>query len=648
MRVIFLRQQSEILGQIYDKQVDSCYLIGKNALNCTLFQDLMFFFLPLLNDMKNIVVSLPLCLATMAAILGVSSQAQAGSLTTEATNSGTYLRTGSTTFTKVTGTNGSGYLTGRVVANQENRSYFVFTIDPDMSKANRTILSAVLTLANPNPQGADLSTGRTLSITNVTTAINTLTTGGTNTVNQGVFNDLGVTGTGNQVYGTTTVASTPVVSSVAVNLNQNNILTTIKNRAGAQLAFGSAITLNGTAVNQSIFSGTTASNSRQLTINFADAFLGTNGNQQFGNILIGQSNNKTVTLTNTGEVGSTLTGAIGPSSDPTILSSLSPGQTVNFSLASGASQDRTFIYTPTVRGSNQTTIGVLSNDIDTNILFTGRGVAPENEILQSNTNVGDVRIGTSKTATVQVQNIGDGNTSGQAEVISNLNGTSSLGGSSVNFQATSGSAGNFSLTDNQTRNFDIVYTPTTHGTESELLTLAFTNGSDDGTNQSQTKNFSITGTGVGPAFQSGSPPNSTLDFGQVDISKTKMLDLVVSNVTQDESSVESLTGLTILNAFFEGPDADLFSLLNFMPGVVIAKGNSLPLQVLFNAQSNGSKNAILRIVTDQGVAFQQVGDSFTYNLTATAVPEPSSLLGMGIFVTTGMLLKRKRHPFNKG
>ncbi|MEA5535301.1 choice-of-anchor D domain-containing protein [Crocosphaera sp. XPORK-15E] len=592
--------------------------------------------------MKPIFVPFSFCLTTMIGMLGMAHQAQAGSISLDATNSGNYNQNG-TTFTQASTTS---YLTGRVTNPQENRSYFVFTIPANMSQASRTILTATLTLANPGT-GTN-GTGKTLNITNVSSGnITNLINngGGTNTGRQTIFNDLGATA-GN-IYG-----STPVItgSPVSFNLTQAGILTDIRNRAGQQFAVGGALTgLNTTTTNQTIFVGSTATptSNRQLTITFADAVLGTSDDQQFGNVLIGQSTNRTLMVTNTGETGSSLTGSIGPSSDGEILSTVSPGQPLNFSLGAGVSQSRTYRYTPTVRGLDSTTIGIISNAGNSNILFTGTAVAPLNAVTPITPDVGFVRIGTNATARVGLQNLGDGNLSGQG-AISNLNGTSSLTGSSANFLPTAGSVGSLSLTDNVNRNLDFQYTPTTSGPETQVLTLNFSNGSDNGTNQTQTKTVNLAGYGVGPAFQSGPTPDSTLDFGKVYIHKTEMLDLVINNGTQDPTAVDNLTGLTLLNAFFEGPDAQFFSLANFVPGTVLSKGENLALKLLFNSNINGPKNAVLRILTDQGAAFGQAGQTFSYNLTATAIPEPSSLLGIGVFATTGMLLKRKRDPLNKG
>ncbi|ACK65619.1 protein of unknown function DUF1555 [Rippkaea orientalis PCC 8801] len=591
--------------------------------------------------MKVFVPNLPLGLLTVSSILGISSQVLGATLTLNATNAGSYRFNGTSSYTQ---TSTSSYVTGRTTNPQENRSYFVFTIPSSMSQSNRTILGATLTLVNPtNGSGANL-TGKTLNITNFTGNINNLISngGGTNAGRQTVFNDLGTTGTGNVVYGSTTFDVLPT-SPISINLSQNSILTDIRNRAGQQFAIGAALTGLNTTNNQSVFVGSSSAtpSNRQLTITYADAFLGTNGDQQFGNVLIGQSASRTLTVTNNGETGSTLTGLIGASTTSTIQPT---SGTSSFSLGSTQSSTRTFTYTPTVRGSNQTNIAITSNDTNTNPLLTGIGVAPQNVITSSNLDAGLVRIGTSSTVGVTLQNIGDGNLSGQG-AISNLNGTASLTGISSNFIPTAGSVGNLSLTDNVSQNIEFLYTPTAKVAETQELTLAFSNGSDNGTNQAQTKTFALSGTGVGPAFQSGPVPNSTINFGTVPIHSTVTLPFVITNATQDPIDPNndlSLTGLTLLNAFFEGPDADLFFLSNFTPGTVLARGESLFLDIGFTAGTTGPKNATLRILTDQGAAFGQVGEDFSYNVTALAVPEPSSLLGLGAFLTSGILVKRKR------
>jgi hypothetical protein len=392
--------------------------------------------------------------------------------------------------------------------------------------------------------------------------------------------------------------------------------------------------------------------SRQLVINYADAQAATNGNQQFGNVLVGESRSLNLTVTNTGDAGSKLTGSIGNSTESTITPT--SGSQAFTNLGKNQSATRTFTFTPTRRGEKQTTINVSSNTKDgiSNPKFTGIGVAPVNTVQPSSVDAGYVRIGSEKTLAVEVRNDGNGNLSRpagqvQANDVSNLNGTVSLVGNSSDFNPKPGATGSFSLRDNVAKNLDIVYKPTTRGPQTNQLRFDFSNGSDDGTNQSQTRIASLAGFGVGPTYSSQLPPNSLYDFGKVNGGAFKILPFSISNITQDPTDVKELTGLSILQAFIEGDDADAFELLDFTPATVISKGGLLDLGLKFSSfGATRLKNAVLRIVTDEGAGYGQLGNTYSYNLQGFAqVPEPSTtgaLFGLGSLGTILATLKKKR------
>lgn len=118
----------------------------------------------------------------------------------------------------------------------------------------------------------------------------------------------------------------------------------------------------------------------------------------------------------------------------------------------------------------------------------------------------------------------------------------------------------------------------------------------------------------------------------------------VSNVTTDIGP-DALTGLTLLDAFFEGSDAGLFSLSGFNPGMVLSGGTSSLFDILFTpGGSHGPKTARLIFVTDQNAAFGTEGDRFGFDVVAHATPEPASLtlLGLGIVGAVPVLRRNMR------
>ncbi len=230
----------------------------------------------------------------------------------------------------------------------------------------------------------------------------------------------------------------------------------------------------------------------------------------------------------------------------------------------------------------------------------------------SNTNFGNVRVGTSGTASVTVSNTG---ASG-----STLTGTiGSASGSE--FAPTSGNQ-SFSLGYNQSASRTYTYTPSARGTDSTNVSIT-----SDGGNATKT----LTGTGVSPVYSSSVAPNTTIDFGTVDKDQTLSRTLTIQNITPD-ADLGNLTNLTLISATISGADASYFSLANFTPGMVLSKNGSFDLGITVNNPDHlvSMRYATLTIVTDVNSAFGVAGNVYTYQLQAYTVPEPSTCIFMSL------------------
>jgi lysophospholipase L1-like esterase len=160
------------------------------------------------------------------------------------------------------------------------------------------------------------------------------------------------------------------------------------------------------------------------------------------------------------------------------------------------------------------------------------------------------------------------------------------------------------------------YTPTDRGSDLQYVVLTSDSGSPG---------LTLQGQGVGPQFEASV---SLLDFG----SAAGSLPLEIANASTDANGGnQNLTNLTLLSAEIVGPDAALFSLSGFLPGMVLSKGQLANLLVEFAGGSAGTKSATLVLQTDEGAALGALGATFTITLMAT-VPEPSSLLLMTLGV----------------
>jgi hypothetical protein len=270
------------------------------------------------------------------------------------------------------------------------------------------------------------------------------------------------------------------------------------------------------------------------------------------------------------------------------------------------------------------------------ITLQGQGVAPVVSLNTGSTNAGNVRIGTTGSAQLTVNNTGDGNLSGAGDV-SNLHG--SVGSGSGAF---SGSGGTFDLADGGSQPFAYTFAPTTHGGASASVNVSTTNGSSDGHNAASGPTpVALSGTGVGPTYHASVAPGGTLSFDDVTHDAT----LAISNTTTD-AALGSLTDLTLLSAHLGGPDAGMFSLLGFVPGTLLSKGDNFDLNLAFTG--TGAHTATLTLTTDEGAALGASGDVFTYTLAADTVvtppvPEPGQLsLLLGGLVGMGAMLRRRK------
>lgn len=345
----------------------------------------------------------------------------------------------------------------------------------------------------------------------------------------------------------------------------------------------------------------------------------TTPNLDFGNILVGDSGARSLTISNSGEANSLLHGTIGGASGE-----FTPGGAQGFSsLEAGDTLNRGYTYTPANRGSDVGNVAVTSEAGSGSVALSGTGVAPVNQV-SGDGNAGYVRIGTSDSVSATVQNVGDGNLSGQGATSNLLGSVASASGEFA------GGGQAISLTDGLSVDLSFDYTPADHGADSQAVNLNFSNGSSDGSNASQVVALDLSGTGVGPVFNSSIGPGATIDFGEIFGLTGVELTLDISNIETDLALGDNLQGLTLVNAYITGGEADLFSLTGFTAGTVLSAGatESQTLTIRYDPTGNFTLDeATLVIVTDVNAAFGESGDSFTFGLQGQGgIPAPASLM----------------------
>jgi len=250
--------------------------------------------------------------------------------------------------------------------------------------------------------------------------------------------------------------------------------------------------------------------------------------------------------------------------------------------------------------------GVLSQQEVTNLYQNRTLTVGTNPTLGvSNTNFGNVRVGTNATASITVSNTGD-----PSSIL-----TGSIGpAAGSEFSPTSGNQ-SFSLGQNQANARTYTYTPSARGSDSTTISITSNAGNTTRT---------LTGTGVSPVFSSSVAAGSTIDFGEVGYIETR--NLTIQNTTTD-ANLGNLTDMTLLSATITGPDASYFSLENFTPGMKLTKSQLQTLAIEFMHNYSGRddygyvRQATLVLTTDVGAALGSIGQSYAFQLQATTIPE---------------------------
>jgi autotransporter-associated beta strand protein len=285
-----------------------------------------------------------------------------------------------------------------------------------------------------------------------------------------------------------------------------------------------------------------------------------------------------------------------------------------------------YTFTPTTRGAFSKSItftpsaggfmGFPSGTFPSStITLSGTGVAPVISLTTSAAAAGNIRIGTTGTASITIKDIGDGNQAGAG--LGNLTGTITSGSGGF-----TGSGGSFNLADSASQNFNYTFSPTLHASGSAAITINATNGNSNGTNTAQTLSATLSATGVGPTLSTGLASGGTLNFGKAVSPQQPSQSTSVSNITAD-ANLGTLTNLDIVSATLSGTGASMFSLSGVGSGTTLAKSQSGNLTVTFvpSIGFTGSATAVLTLITDEGAANGAIGKTATYTVTGLGAME---------------------------
>ena len=382
----------------------------------------------------------------------------------------------------------------------------------------------------------------------------------------------------------------------------------------------------------------------------------------FGYVLLNTSGGTTATLTETvtNKTVSKNTVTFG-SIATTPFSGTQSIVTLSNTTGSSVTAKNIYNFSPTVTGTYTNSVKIIGSAGSTTLTvgLQGTAVAP----VQSTTvsAFGAVRIGTTATlAAITVSNIGNGDLASNTLSAAQLQGTLGAASSSV----FTGGTHTFSLNDSHytgtgtattSAAYTYTYAPTAHTTsDSATVVASFTNGSNAGTNASQTATLTISGSGVGPEYESNingtTYTNSTaigsstitagtISTGAYKTGATSTVQITLANISTDAGSA-SLTDLTLDSFTLSGANASDFSVVGFTTGTQIAEAGSVTVTLDFSGPTVGAYTADLSFTTDQGVALGAAGTVFNYVLSAN-IPEPATIITLGAGLA-GLAFARRR------
>ena len=299
----------------------------------------------------------------------------------------------------------------------------------------------------------------------------------------------------------------------------------------------------------------------------------------FGDIIVGSSSARTISVTNTGSADLMVTSTRLVGTDAGQFNINSGGG--SFILVPGAARNVIVSFNPTTTGARTATLRFMNNDPDENpkdVTLNGNGTSvpsPDISVTPPLWNYGNIIVGTISIKTFTVTNEGTVNL--------NVTSTSLQGTDAIRFNIDSGGGG-FTLTPGTTRDVAVSFNPIITGARSG--TLRFVSNDPDET----PKDVPLSGSGISMPVPDIAVTPVSWDFGNVAVGSTSSKTFIVSNTGSADLNVTS-TSLV-------GTNADQFSITGGGGGYTLTPGTTRDVVVSYAPQSTGPMNATLRLMSN--------------------------------------------------
>ena len=297
----------------------------------------------------------------------------------------------------------------------------------------------------------------------------------------------------------------------------------------------------------------------------------------FGSVTVGQTLDKTITITNQSSSTGNLTGTVGSLSAP--FSIVSGGGAIN--LTPGQSQSVVVRFSPTTTGAANQNLSITHNATNQNspmnVLLSGTGTASAISISVSPTSVnfGNVDVGQTFDKTITITNQS-----------SSANLTGNVGTLSPPFSVVSG-GGSFNLTHGQSVTVTVRFSPTAAGVANQNLSITHNAG-----NQASPISVPLSGTGgpSPPATINISVSPASIDFGSGATGQLFDQTLTITN----QASSTGILAVTV------GAPSAPFSVVSGGGAFSLAPGVSQSVVVRFSPTAIGPFSGQLSITHNAG------------------------------------------------